>query len=233
MPRADLTAFGFTPTEGAAYFQLLEDGPSSGYALARRLSIARANAYQALNGLVAKGAAEVADVQPRTYRAVQAQALLAKLARETAARLDELEGQLGDLQGSGASAIVPFAGDAELHALVLRAAVRPPTLVEFLSPSVILAASLPVWRTRRANGRPTHIWCIGPTPPEFPIDGVVGIDEAGVRTRVGDPPIVLLAPGVAILGRMTSAGVDGYWTSDAVLLHAARSVLLTVTAAGD
>lgn len=232
MATADLTPFGFTPTESAAYLQLLEDGPSSGYALAKRLSIARANAYQALNGLVAKGAAELTDVEPRTYRAVQAQALLARIARETAARLEELERRLQDHPGTGASAIVPFTGDAELHALVLRAAVRPPTLVEFLAPAAILAATLPVWRTRQANGRPTRIWCIGPIPSDFPVDGVMEIDDAEGHARLGDPSIVLLAPGVAILGRMATAGPEGFWTSDPVLLQAARAVQLTATAAG-
>ncbi len=69
MTDIDLTPFGFTPTENLAYGALLELGPSSGYALAKDLSIARANAYQALNGLVAKGAAIQTDDQPQRYRA--------------------------------------------------------------------------------------------------------------------------------------------------------------------
>jgi predicted transcriptional regulator len=230
MPTAHLTAFGFTPTESVAYLRLLEDGPSSGYALAKRLSIARANAYQALNGLVAKGAAELAGVEPRTYRAVQAQALLAKIARETASRLDELERQIGDHQGAGAPAIVPFSGDAEFNALVLRTAVRPTEPVEFLAPAVLITASVPVWRTRQVNGRPTRIRCIGPIPPDLPIDGVTAIDEADARGRVGDVPIVLLAPGVAILGGVGPTGVEGYWTSDPILVRAAHA-LQTVVAA--
>ncbi len=59
MTDIDLTPFGFTPTENLAYGALLDLGPSSGYAVAKELSIARANAYQALNGLVAKGAAVI------------------------------------------------------------------------------------------------------------------------------------------------------------------------------
>ena len=65
----DLTPFGFTPTENRAYGALLELGPSSGYALAKALSIARANAYQALNGLVAKGGAIRTHEAPQRYRA--------------------------------------------------------------------------------------------------------------------------------------------------------------------
>ena len=51
----DLTPFGYTQTENLVYSRLLQGGPASGYAVARDLLIARANAYQALRGLVAKG----------------------------------------------------------------------------------------------------------------------------------------------------------------------------------
>ena len=53
----DLTPFGFTPTESAVYAVLLTQGPGTGYAIARSAGLARANAYAALEGLVAKGAA--------------------------------------------------------------------------------------------------------------------------------------------------------------------------------
>ncbi|MGH9818242.1 MAG: helix-turn-helix domain-containing protein, partial [Candidatus Acidiferrales bacterium] len=45
MTYPDLTPFGFTPTESLMYATLLRLGPSTGYAVARRARIARANAY--------------------------------------------------------------------------------------------------------------------------------------------------------------------------------------------
>ncbi|MCH8838950.1 MAG: hypothetical protein IIA60_14340 [Candidatus Marinimicrobia bacterium] len=57
MTAVDLTPFGFTPTESQVYQVLLEHGPGTGYAIARAANLARANAYSALAGLVAKGAA--------------------------------------------------------------------------------------------------------------------------------------------------------------------------------
>lgn len=231
MPEVDLTPFGFTPTESLVYSQLLEDGPSSGYALAKRVSIARANAYQALSGLVSKQAAEVAGSEPRTYRAVQAKALLARIARDAATRLDALEQQFRGLPGSGAPATVPFSGDAEFNAVLLRTAVRPLTLVEFLAPSVVLTASLPVWRTRQANGRPSRIWCIGEIPPDFPAEQVSPIEEADARERLSDRSIVLLTMEVAMLGRVGTSGAEGYWTSDPILAQAARGVQKTIAIA--
>lgn len=232
MDSLELTAFGFTPTESLAYLRLLEDGPASGYALAKRLSIARANAYHALNGLVAKGAAELTGSEPRTYRAVQAQALVARLARESAARLDDLEARLGDIRGAGAPAIVPFAGDAEFQAILLRTAVRPVERVEFLAAASVLALSLPVWRARQAHRRPTSIWCIGPIPPEFPGDQVTSVAEQDARRLLGELTIVLLAPGAAILGCTGRGGSEGYWTSDPVFILAARAARQAVAGEG-
>ena len=68
MSRLDLTRFGFTPTESLVYEVLLTSGPGTGYAIARAAGLARANAYSALEGLVAKGAARVEGGRPRRYR---------------------------------------------------------------------------------------------------------------------------------------------------------------------
>ncbi|MBP9201562.1 MAG: helix-turn-helix domain-containing protein, partial [Gemmatimonadales bacterium] len=64
MAELDLTPFGFTPTESKVYEVLLTGGPGTGYAVARSAGLARANAYSALEGLVAKGAARADEGQP-------------------------------------------------------------------------------------------------------------------------------------------------------------------------
>jgi predicted transcriptional regulator len=225
--KLDLTPFGFTPTESAAYRQLIEDGPSSGYAVAKRLAIARANAYQALDGLVAKNAADVVTGEPRTYRAIQPQALLAMISRDLAAGLDTLEGQLVSLAEPGAPGTVAFSGDAEFNAVLMRSAIRPPAMVEFLAPSSVFASTVPVWRTRYANGRPTGLWCIGQVPEDFPVPAAITIDPASVR-RLGGEPLVLITPNAALLGRLSGAGPEGHWTSDPVLMLGARGIMAAV-----
>lgn len=64
----DLTPFGFTPTESLVYEVLVTKGPGTGYAVARAAGLARANAYSALEGLVAKGAARADEGKPKRYR---------------------------------------------------------------------------------------------------------------------------------------------------------------------
>jgi sugar-specific transcriptional regulator TrmB len=125
MPDLDFTPFGFTPTESLVYEALLERGPSSGYRLSKALSVARANTYQALNGLVAKGAARARQETPKVFRAVAPDALLALVARGQARQLDRLERQLHERGGAGEPATVPFRGERELQELVLRT-VRSP-----------------------------------------------------------------------------------------------------------
>src|SRR5437867_10154204 len=90
MPRIDLTHFGFTPTESLVYEVLLTSGPGTGYAIARAAGLARANAYSALEGLVAKGAARVEGGRPRQYRPEAPAGLIARLAHNHGLALDRL-----------------------------------------------------------------------------------------------------------------------------------------------
>lgn len=92
-----LTRFGFTPTEDKAYRTLLRLGPSTGYALARELGIARANAYQALEGLVRRGAARRASSIPVRFTALSPGQLVSSLERGFRNDLEELEDSLARL----------------------------------------------------------------------------------------------------------------------------------------
>jgi len=75
----DLTPFDFTPTESLVYEVLVTKGPGTGYAVARAAGLARANAYSALEGLVAKGAARADDGRPRRFRPEPAAVLLGRI----------------------------------------------------------------------------------------------------------------------------------------------------------
>ena len=101
MSSLDLTPFGFTPTESKVYQVLLTGGPGTVYAVARSAGLARANAYSALEGLVAKGAARGEDGQPKVYRAEPPTGVLARI---TAAQGDALDRLATALEGFGAPA---------------------------------------------------------------------------------------------------------------------------------
>jgi sugar-specific transcriptional regulator TrmB len=89
-----LERFGFTPTENRVYAALLGSGTSTGYALARELGIARANAYQALESLVRRGAARKSATTPAQFTATGPSALVAELERSFRRQLADLEDAL-------------------------------------------------------------------------------------------------------------------------------------------
>src|SRR5688500_8684561 len=97
MPRVDLTRFGFTPTESLVYEVLLTGGPGTGYAIARAAGLARANAYGALEGLVAKGAARVELGRPRRYRPEAPAGLIARISNNHGLALERLSSELDQI----------------------------------------------------------------------------------------------------------------------------------------
>jgi sugar-specific transcriptional regulator TrmB len=74
-----LTGFGFTDLESRLYVQLMRHAPATGYRLAQLLGKAPANTYQALAGLIRKGAAVSDETEPKTYRAIDPAELFAGL----------------------------------------------------------------------------------------------------------------------------------------------------------
>src|SRR5919107_5054906 len=102
----DLTSFGFTPTEGLVYEVLLKHGPGTGYAIARTAGLARANAYSALEGLVAKGAARADGGRPKRYRPEPASALIARISNDYGQALERLSSALDEISVPGTPTIV-------------------------------------------------------------------------------------------------------------------------------
>jgi sugar-specific transcriptional regulator TrmB len=105
-----LERFGFSPTESKVYQCLLGLGPTTGYAVALDLGIARANVYQALESLTRQGAARKAATVPVRYAATGPSALLAELERSFRYDLTALENDLRSLPIGGT-------GQAELELL--------------------------------------------------------------------------------------------------------------------
>ena len=222
MADVDLTPFGFTPTENRAYGALLDLGPCSGYALAKALSIARANAYQALNGLVAKGAATSSDDQQQRYRAERPDAILARIIDAQTRRLDVLESQIQSLgqQPSGAT-IVELRGTRGLLDIALRTLAREPGEVMCVGTSDLIAALGPAWHRRALDSRPSAVWIIGQDPGNLPVDPRGSIDEARAEVLFGGAVFILLAGDVAVIAKVGES-TSGYWTTDTTICGAVK-----------
>ena len=92
-----LERFGFTPTETKVYEVLLKIGSATGYAVAKAAGLARANAYQALDGLVRRGAARRSATIPARYAALSPQQVVETLERGFGKDLEALHVSLRSL----------------------------------------------------------------------------------------------------------------------------------------
>ncbi|MFQ6046969.1 MAG: TrmB family transcriptional regulator [Gemmatimonadales bacterium] len=222
--RIDLTELGFTSTESLAYQALLQGGPSSGYAVGKSLGIARANAYQALNGLVMKGAAKLLEEEPRRFRAVNPESLLALLVQRETRKLDLLERQVREFERSAEPSVVGFRGLRQLTELALRTATRAEGQVSCLAPFEVLEALKPIWRRRQADRAPTTLVAVGP-PAEDPEVVITGeIDPERALSYFAGDPVLLVTSGPAIAGS-AHPEPSGYWTSDPLWCGAVRATL--------
>ncbi len=225
----DLTPFGFTPTENLAYRALLEEGPTGGYALAKKLNIARANAYQALNGLVKKTGAVTTDETPQRYRAVRPDALFAQLIDAESRKVDVLEAQVFSVTDVPGEHLVTVDGRRALVDLALRTAARADSAAIGLGPAGLLAAMAPAWRRREADGRETAIWRIPDGTDRLPVDARGDVDRARCRDLFGADVFLLLTSDVAIAARVDEGREAGYWTSDALMVGLVRSAVEQLT----
>ena len=228
-PGIDLTPFGFTPTESRTYEALLRLGPSSGYALAGALRIARANAYQAIGGLVAKGVAVELPGPPTRVRAVRTDALLALVVTRQGERLELLEQQVqhhGMFGGEGEGR-VSVVGRRALEDLATRIIVREEGAIEALVPKTFLVATGPAWRKRGADGRASEVWAYGAgsTIHSPPTAGDVDFDR--VSAAFGGPVVLLSGRSNALAASLGQRDARGWWAQDALSIGMTRCAIAT------
>lgn len=225
----DLTPFGFTPTESHAYATLLDLGPSSGYAVARALSIARANAYQALDGLVAKGAAVlVGDGSPRRYRAIQPRTVFARIVDSETRKLDSLERQVQEQPQAGADPIARVRGKRALNDLIVRAIIRAEGPVRCLANARRLTGWAPAIRARAAAGKAIELWVADGGAVDLAVPPKA-VPAARVKEVLGDDAVVLVADGVLLAS--LEADADGIWSESGLLVGLAEAALRYLTSA--
>lgn len=208
----DLTPFGFTNTESRVYNALLGLGPSSGYAIAQAVGIARANAYDAISALQAKGALTVLAERPLRVRAVRADALVALVAARHSERLEVLDQQIKRQGGDGGGdGMVPIATERALVDLATRIIVREEGPLIAVAPGSFYAITGPAWRKRLADGRDTSAWRYGEVGNASPIATELDVDE--VLKQFGGPAVLLAGTSTAL---WAASGPDtrGWWVQD-------------------
>ena len=214
---ADLMPFGFTATESMVYSTLLRLGPATGYAVARAVRLARANAYGALDGLVSRGAAVRMPGRPTRYRPADPQALLAQITAAHGEALDRLSRALADAARSTEPETKTLAGARAVANVVLQLVARAERRVEGVLAAELWRATLPAWRRAAARAQ-VELRIAGDAPTEAP--------ELVVGTTPPDHPTVLVIDNTQTLAAVGSAdGLAAMWTSHPAIVALARRAL--------
>jgi sugar-specific transcriptional regulator TrmB len=221
MSRIDLTHFGFTPTESLVYEVLLTSGPGTGYAIARSAGLARANAYSALEGLVAKGAARVEGGRPRQYRPEAPTGLIARIAHNHGLALDRLSTDLETIAVPSTPTVVEIESGRAVLQLITHDVARASRSVGLLAPPDAFPLLAPALRRPVSAGVPVSLWSTGPVDLGFASVELVSGDHGWP----GMPIIAVVDNRSAIVGFRQGNEVRGHWSTAPALVAAARLAL--------
>jgi sugar-specific transcriptional regulator TrmB len=222
MARLDLTRFGFTPTEGLVYEVLLTGGPGTGYAIARSAGLARANAYSALEGLVAKGAARVEGGRPRRYRPEPPAALVARITTDHGQALERLSRELDSISVPGTQTLVEVESGRAILQLITHDIARATQSVVLLAPADAYPLLAPALRRPVSAGLPVTLCSTGPVELGFAPVEVVPDGRLGWP---GMPIIAVVDDRVAVVAGRQGSEVRGHWSTAPSFVAAARLAL--------
>ena len=221
MPKVDLTKFGFTPTESLIYEVLLHHGPGTGYALARAAGLARANAYSALEGLVAKGAARVEGGRPRLYRPEPPTSLIARISNDHGLALERLSTELEAASVPETPTVVEIASGRAVLQLITHDVARASRSVFLLAPPDAFPILAPALRRPVSAGIPVELYSTSPVNMEFlPVETV-----PDGHSWPGMPIISVVDGRSALLAYRQGNDVRGHWSTAPAFVAAARLAL--------
>lgn len=218
MPSIDLTPFGFTPTESRLYEVLVTHGPGTGYALAQAAGLARANAYSALEGLVAKGAARMEDGRPKQFRPEPPDALVARLSQDQSRALDALRETLREIALPPSPTLIEIEGARGALRVISHDVGRAESSVRLLAPKDAFPILGPV--LRRAVSAGLSVQLASPDEATLPFAEVRRI-RVGARWP-GSPLIAIVDDRVALIADRNGDDVTGHWSSTPAFVAGAR-----------
>lgn len=218
MAELDLTPFGFTPTESKVYQVLLTGGPGTGYAVARTAGLARANAYSALEGLVAKGAARSDQGQPRVFRAEPPASVLATITNAQGAALERLSTTLDGFGAPATPRVVELNSPKGLLQLLSHEIGRAERSVRLLAPAEAYPLLTPVLRRAASAGLELALAC--PTEVQLPFASVQAVGNG--HPWPGLPLVAVVDDRSAVIASRQGTDVEGHWSSAPAFVAAAR-----------
>lgn len=228
MPRLNLTHFGFTPTESLVYEVLLTGGPGTGYAIARSAGLARANAYSALEGLVAKGAARVDAGRPKRYRPEAPAALIARISTDHGLALEQLSSDLDTIAVPATPTLVEIESGRGVLQLLTHDVSRASVSVELFLPADAYPILAPALRRPYAVGVPLILCAPAPVELGFAVVEVVSrhLEWPGM------PILSVVDARSAVIASRSNTEVRGHWSTAPSFVAAAHLALAQLRGAG-
>ncbi len=218
MPGLNLTDFGFTPTESLVYEVLLTNGPGTGYALARSAGLARANAYSALEGLVAKGAARVDGGRPKQYRPEPPASLLARITNDHGQALEKLSTELQSVMVPGTPTVVELSSGRAVLQLLTHSVSRAGVSVKLLAPADAFPLLAPALRRPVSSDLSVELFSTSPVALDF--IRVETIPQG--HAWPGMPIIAVVDDTSALIASRLESDVRGHWSAAPSFVAAAR-----------
>jgi sugar-specific transcriptional regulator TrmB len=221
MATVDLTHFGFTPTESLVYQALLTNGPGTGYALARAAGLARANAYSALEGLVAKGAARVDGGRPKQYRPEAPTSLIARITNDHGHALEKLSTDLQDILVPGTPTVVELSSGRAVLQLLTQNVSRAAESVRLLAPPDAFPLLAPALRRPVSAGLMVELFSTNRIELDFVSVEAIPLGHAWP----GMPIIAIVDDASALMAARQGSDVQGHWSAAPSFVAAARLAL--------
>lgn len=217
MSTLNLMPFGFTPTESLVYQVLLTGGPGTGYGIARAASLARANAYSALEGLVSKGAARVEGTRPKRYRPEAPTALVARIASEHGQALDALRARLSEISVPDSPTLVEIESARGSLQLIAHDVGRATVSVRLLAPADAYPILTPALRKAAHSAVRLQLRAMEPVALPF---ADVETAHAGHQWP-GQPLVAVVDDRSAVMAARTGTDVRGHWSTAPAFVAAA------------
>lgn len=222
----DLTPFDFTPTESHVYEVLITRGPGTGYAIARAAGLARANAYSALEGLVAKGAARAEPGRPRRYRPEAPQVLLGRVVDRQSHAIETLAHELERVSAPSSPTLTEVSSLRGAGQLLTLEIARAKARVDLCAPAETFRMVGPALRRAAQSGVALSLWSDEAVPAESAPVGLIGLNGGWP----GRPLLAAIDDRAGLLGSVNGEQVSGYWSGTGTLVAAARHSLASLSA---
>ena len=217
----DLTPFDFTPTESLIYGVLVTRGPGTGYAVARAAGLARANAYAALAGLVAKGAARVDEGRPKRYRPEPPAVLLSLIVDRQGRSIEALAQALDEISIPSSPTLTPVTSMRGVAQFLGIEIARARISVRLLLPDDLFVAIAPALRRLASLDTETWLYADGSGASDLPDVQVVDVSDRWP----GRPLLAVIDNRIALIGSVEASAVSGYWTTAPALVAAAEQAV--------